>query len=211
MEIDYGNKILNAAIELFKSRGIVSVTMDDISKTLAISKKTLYQYFRDKDDIVTVTTNFLIEIDKSEFFSIRNNSVNAIDELFQVSHCIRDKIGNMNPGLLFDLQKYHHEAWKLYVSYKEDVMLDFVAESIKQGIIEGYFRKELDPDIIARWRLEQVQMAFDNHIFPKDKFDFKDVQLHLFDHFVQGIITDKGRKLLNKYLSNSVQKVKITT
>lgn len=187
--------------------GVRRVTMDEIARGLAVSKKTLYQYFKDKDEIVSVVTNFLIELDKTEFIGIRKESSNAIEELFMVSKCIREKIGDMNPSLLFDLQKFHPKAWGYYVDYK-DVMLDMIAESIRQGKSEGYFRENLDPDTIARMRLEMVQMVFDDRIFPKDKFDFKEVQLQLFDHFVEGIITSKGRQLMHEYLEKNEELTK---
>ena len=187
--------------------GVRRVTMDEIARGLAVSKKTLYQYFKDKDEIVSVVTNFLIELDKSEFIGIKEESSNAIEELFLVSKCIREKIGDMNPSLLFDLQKFHPKAWGYYVDYK-DVMLGMIADSIRQGKSEGYFRESLDPDTIARMRLEMVQMVFDDRIFPKNKFDFKEVQLQLFDHFVEGIVTDKGRQLMHEYLEKNEELTK---
>jgi len=200
-------KIIQKAGELFMKYGVRRVTMDEIAKELVVSKKTLYQYFKDKDEIVSVATNFMIEMDKNEFIGIKEESSNSIEELFLVSKCIREKIGEMNPSLLFDLQKFHPEAWGFYVNYKE-IMLDYIADSIRQGIAEGYFRTNLDPDTIARMRLEMVQMVFDDSIFPKNRFDFKEVQLQLFDFFVEGIITDKGRDLMYEYLEKNKELTK---
>ena len=181
--------------------------MDEIARELAVSKKTIYQDFKDKDEIVTVVTEYLIELDKCEFIAIREQSSNAIEEMFMVSKCIREKIGEMNPSLLFDLQKFYPKGWSIYVEYK-GVMLDMIASSIRQGIREGYFRENLDPETLARMRMETVQMVFDDHIFPKNKFDFKKVQVQLFDHFVEGIVTDKGRQLMHKYLHDTKELTK---
>ena len=177
--------------------GIRSVTMDEIARELAVSKKTLYQYFKDKDEIVNSATSYLIDCDKHEFFEIHDKASNSIVELQMISHLIREKIGDMNPSLLFDLQKYHSSSWELYKAYKGE-MLGFIEDSLRQGIREGYFRENIDPATIARLRMEMVQIAFDENIFPKSKFDFREVQIQFFEHFVEGIITEKGRKLLQE-------------
>ena len=194
-------KITERAGELFMRYGIRSVTMDEIAREMAVSKKTLYQYFKDKDDVVRSATSFLIDCDKNEFFEIHEKSSNSIEELQMISQLIRQKIGDMNPSLLFDLQKYHPESWELYVAYKRE-MLGYIEENLRQGITEGYFRDNLDPRTIARMRMEMVQIAFDENVFPKTKFDFREVQIQFFDHFVEGIITEKGRKLFREYLNN---------
>lgn len=74
--------------------------------------------------------------------------------------------------------------------------------NLERGIEEGYFREEIDPEFLARLRVEQVQLVFDDRIFPTDQFNLKETQMKLFDHFVHGIVTEKGRKLYKKYLEN---------
>jgi hypothetical protein len=74
-----------------------------------------------------------------------------------------------------------------------------IINNLNEGINGGYFRKDINPNILARLRVEEVQMSFDNRIYPTSKFDFKEVQMQLFEHFLQGIMTDKGRDLYLVY------------
>lgn len=196
------NEIIEGSASLFMQYGVRSVTMDDIASHLSISKKTLYQHFKDKNEIVTETTKTIIEKDKDEFIYIQKNARNAVEELFQVSHCLRRIVSEINPSLLFDLKKYHNNAWKVYMDYKEKFIFNMIVENLKRGIKEKYFRKEINPYILARFRTEQVQLSFDNKIFPRTKFDFKEVQLQLFDHFLYGIMTQSGKKLYESYHEN---------
>lgn len=184
---------------LFNRFGVRSVTMDDVAREAAMSKKTLYQYFTNKDGLVTAVAKFQMQLEKDEFESIAQEASNAIDELHQIAKCMRRNIQEINPSLLFDLQKFHHEAWNQYLDFKDEFVRGNIEDNLRRGIAEGYYRPEIDVAVLSTFRVEQVQMIFDQKIFPADKFRFIEVQMHLFDHFVHGVLTDKGRKLYQDY------------
>lgn len=198
-ELQIRDKIIRGAEDLFMKYGIRSISMDDIARHLSVSKKTLYQHFTDKEDIVTLTCRAHLERNSREFDSIKTQSRNAIEELANISTCLKRIMENMNPSLLFDLQKYHPRAWAVWLDHKHHFIRESVVSNLKQGIEEGYFRPELNVEIIATMRLELVQLAFDEAVFPREKFNLADVQLAFFDHFVHGLVTEKGRKLYQKY------------
>jgi AcrR family transcriptional regulator len=198
-EIDIKEKILKGAEELFTKYGVRSISMDDIARHLSVSKKTLYQHFTDKEDIVTMACKAHLERNVNEFEEIKNSATNAIDELAKLSVCLKRNMQDMNPSLLFDLQKYHPKAWAVWMDHKNKFIKCSVVRNLMQGIEEGYFRPELNPEVIAAVRLELVQLGFDEDIFPREKFRLAEVQLQIFDHFVYGLVTDKGRKLYQKY------------
>lgn len=193
-------KIVAGAGNMFTKYGVRSVTMDDIARELAVSKKTIYQHFKDKDEIVTVATAAHMEMEKREFREIAETAVNAIDEIARLSVCMRRNVAEINPSLLFDLQKYHRKAWDVYMEFKNEFIMNSIKSNLERGVKEGYYRKEIDPEMLAIFRVEQVQMVFDDKIFPRNRFDFKEVQMQLFDHFVQGVATQKGRQLFDEYI-----------
>ncbi|HEY9490199.1 MAG TPA: TetR/AcrR family transcriptional regulator [Chryseosolibacter sp.] len=197
-EINIKDKIQKGAEDLFMRYGVRSISMDDIARHLAVSKKTLYQHFADKEDIVTVTCKAHLARSAEEFSSIRKRASNAIEELVQLSACLKRNMEEMNPSLLFDLQKYHPKAWTVWLNHKNKFIRDTVVRNLKQGMEEGYFRPEIDPEVIATVRLELVQLAFNDEFFPRERFRLPDVQLQIFDHFVFGLLTEKGRKLYLK-------------
>jgi len=193
------DKILNGAAELFLKYGVRSISMDDIARHLTVSKKTLYQHFEDKEDLVTLASEFQIEKSKKQYEALTVSATNAIDELARISVCLKNDAAEMNHSLLFDLQKYHPKAWGVWIEHKNKFIRDSVVRNLRQGIEEGYYRPEIDPEVMAVMRIETIPVAFDIRVFPKDKFNLAEVQLQLFDHFVYGICTDKGRKLYQKY------------
>jgi AcrR family transcriptional regulator len=198
-EVDVKTKILKGAEELFMRYGVRSITMDEIARHLGISKKTLYQYYVDKDDIVASTTQDHLVNEKRQFDQIAEESVNSVEELVKLSHCLRENLKGMNPSLLFDLQKYHHKAWNIWIEFKTKFIRESVVRNIKRGIEQGLFRPELNPDILAVLRIETIQLGFDDQLFPRDKFNLPEVQMQILEHFIHGLLTDKGRKLFMKY------------
>jgi len=197
-------KIVEGAALLFHKYGIRSVSMDDIARHLSISKKTIYQYFKDKDQVVTLALRAHMDKEMQEYEEIFDVSDNAVEELAKVSKCMRSDFKDMNPSLLFDMQKYHPDGWNLWMEFKNEFIKGHVLRNLKRGIKEGYYRKEIDPEVMARFRVEQVQLAFDDTIFPKDEFDFKEVQMQFLNHFVHGIVTEKGHELFEEYLEKQL-------
>ena len=195
-------KIIASAEELFMQYGIRSVTMDDVARQSSMSKKTIYQYFDNKDSLVLAVAVGHFEREKTEFLDIESESLNAVHELILVTQCIRKHVFKMNPSLLFDMQKYHGSSWDSYLRFKHETIRGHIARNIERGKKEGLFREELDAEVLSIFRVEQVQMVFDPSIFPTDKFDFRVVQLQIMDHFVNGLLTDKGRKTYQEFTEN---------
>ncbi len=198
-QLDIKKKILNAAENLFMKYGVRSISMDDISRHLSVSKKTLYQHFIDKEDIVSMTCQAHIDSMANQITEISKNSKNAIDELVKISTCLKQNSEDTNPSLLFDLQKFHPKAWAVWVNHKNKFIRESVIRNLKQGIEEGHYRPEINVEIIATMRLELVQLPFDDNVFPSSKFKAAEIQMQIFDHFVHGLVTEKGKKLYQKY------------
>lgn len=197
------DKIVAGAAELFHKYGVRSVSMDDIARHLSISKKTIYQYFKDKNEVVLLSMKLHLTMKKKEYDAIFTTTENAIEQLAGVSRCMRMDLKDMNQSLLFDLQKYHPQAWQLWLNFKNDYIKNQVAENLRMGIKEGYYREAIDPEIFSRLRVEQAQVAFDESVFPKSEFDFKEVQIMFLDHFIHGIVTEKGMKTYQKFTQQS--------
>ena len=196
-------KILESVTALFLRFGIRSVSMDDIARELGISKKTIYQHFQDKNDLVRQSTHAVLKDRQVEFEEIERKASNALEEQMMISHCIRKDLAQMNPSLMFDIEKYHSDAWSEYVDHERNVIEESVKRNLNRGIKEGYFRPEINVDILTRLRLQQVRMSFNSRVFPGTEFDFKEVQMQMFDHFVYGLLTEQGVALHREYLQAS--------
>lgn len=204
-EIDNKEKLLKGADELFMKYGLRSVSMDDIARHLGVSKKTIYQHFADKDEVVESVAKAHMEMQREQFEKIAATSKNAVEEMVKISFCLKENLKNINPSVLFDMQKYHPASWNEWLKFKHKFIRENIIRSMKKGIEDGYFRDDFNMEILATMRLEQVQMAFDNAVFPRDRFNLTEVQAQLFDHFIYGLFTDKGKKLYHKYKQQNPQ------
>ena len=111
----------------------------------------------------------------------------------------KEVFSKIHPSVFYDLQKYHPKTWQLWLDHKNQFILQNIIENIKKGMQEGLFRKDFDVEVLSRLRLAQIDIAFNPLVFPPEKFDVKKVQLECLEHFMLGIATLKGHKLINKY------------
>lgn len=199
-------KIVGGAGELIMQYGIRTVTMDDIAKHLSMSKKTIYQYFKDKEELVNAITKVHLDVEGDRFNSVTELSENSVHELILVSSCLRESMQEMKINIMHELQKFYPTAWNLYTEFKENVMLKSIQKVIERGQREGFFRKEIDSELIALMRVEQVQTFFMKNIYSRDKYSLAELQLQLFDHFIHGLFTIDGHKLFNQYITTNTQK-----
>jgi AcrR family transcriptional regulator len=196
-EID--SRIIEGARDLFYKHGTKSVTMDDIAKHLSMSKKTIYQHFSDKDSIIYKCCSIELEKQECSFNEITDQSEDAISEMMGLMKNMGNMFSEITPNLFYDLQKHHASTWKMMSDFKEKKILKMVEENLLKGIREGLYRSDIDIQVLPRLRMYQVDMGFNPDLFPPSKFIVKNVQLAMLDHFMHGITTLKGHKLINKY------------
>jgi AcrR family transcriptional regulator len=195
-------KIIEGARELFFRHGMKSVTMDDLATHLGISKKTLYQYYSDKDALVFDITVREIRLHAAAVSEIRKHSTDAIQEILSAMKIMSAMMNKISPTVFYDLQKYYKESWKSFTEFKSLQMCDFIEENLRRGIRQGLYRKELNLKIMARLRLEELQLGYNPDVFPPDSFNIQEVQLSMMEHFLHGIVTLKGYELIEKHKSN---------
>src|SRR5476651_702949 len=112
------DRILNGSLELFFKAGIKSVTMDDIAKHLAISKKTIYQFFTDKNELVIALVKKKMHEDEEQMNAMMSGATNVIEQMIDMMKCSEEIFSRINPILMFDLQKYHPDAWDVFQQFK---------------------------------------------------------------------------------------------
>jgi TetR/AcrR family transcriptional regulator, cholesterol catabolism regulator len=122
------------ANELFMRYGIRSVSMDDIAAQLGMSKKTIYQFFADKDELVDAVVDDEIRNMQLECAGCIQNSRDAVDEIFMMMQQIVEDFRNINPMVLYDLEKFHYKSYRKFIRYKDE----FLSNVISGNIVRGY-------------------------------------------------------------------------
>jgi TetR/AcrR family transcriptional regulator, cholesterol catabolism regulator len=192
-------RIIEGARDLFFRHGMKSITMDDIASHLGMSKKTIYQFYEDKEGLILALTSLELGCQEKEMLETRKHSENAIDEIMQVMALMGRMMNKISPNVFYDMQKYYQDAWKRFKEFKSRQMIGFVEENLRRGMKQELYRKDLQIKILARLRIEEVELGYNPYIYPPDQFNISDVQISLLDHFLHGIVTIKGHRLINKY------------
>ena len=197
--MDQQERIIKGGEELFLKAGIKSVTMDDIARHLGMSKKTIYQFFKDKNELVISLVKKKLKDDEELMCAIISKSGNVIEEMINMMKCSEDIFSRINPIVIHDMQKYHPDAWRQFQDFKAKVLISTLEQLLTKGIKQGHIRADIDVKIIARMRVNQVELRFNTTIFPIAEFSTWKVQCQFLEHFNYGICTLKGYKLLNQY------------
>lgn len=190
--------IITQAFELFMKYGIKSITMDDIAKHLGMSKKTLYQFFANKDELVNAILDKHLENDKCYIQSLENSNGNAIDDLIHIAAMVIDTLKKIHPSIHYDLEKYHPSAWKKFGEHKKKFIYKNILANIHKGINEGLFRNDINPEILAMLYVSKADVVFDPFVFPPEKYAFNRVYLEMLKQHIRGMATPKGLKYLDK-------------
>jgi TetR/AcrR family transcriptional regulator, cholesterol catabolism regulator len=195
-------RILNAAEGLFMKFGIRSVTMDEIAAEIGISKKTIYLTFEDKDAIVHEIASGRMSFEQAECERVYLEAENPIDEVFKEIECMRTHSATLNPMIVYDLKKYHPKTWQLFQDHKQSVFLEITRRNLREGIEQGLYRSEINIEILSKLRMEEIDFAFDVTVFPPEKFMQFEVHKAFIDHFLHGIMTEKGLAIYRQYMKN---------
>ncbi len=190
--------ILEQAHRLFLRFGVKSMTMDDVATHLRVSKKTLYEHFTDKNDLVEQVVAGVCKHHRTSIDAICAKGLNAIDENHEITNFIVGQIGGVHPSVQFDLQKYHPKAWAILDDTERTDIFRCVSTNLKKGVKDGLYREDLDVDVITRLYVSRMDSTWDGRVFPAERFNIKDVLWKHFEYHIRGIASKKGLEYLEK-------------
>jgi AcrR family transcriptional regulator len=184
-------KIIIESASLFRKYGIRSLSMDDISRELGISKKTIYQYVSNKTELIEkildwVTTNNIC------LRSDTNGEANAIDDLLSFSLTVKEETNESTPAILFDLQKYYPDVFKRFSVKKNELVFDHLKRNMLKGIEEGLYRTDLDVDLVSHLYVKKLTDSQDIEFMNSHNLSFSRVFEVMFDNHIRGISNEKG-------------------
>lgn len=187
--------------ELFLRYGIKSITMDDVARELGISKKTLYAFVENKDDLVNRVLERHIQEEKTLCDNLFHSADNAVDEMLIVLETNAQMMQQMKTNIVFDLQRYHREAWEKMEAYQRGFMYDLVRANLERGVREGLYRDNFDADIVAKLHIAATFQLFNESLFPETAYNKVAVFREYLMHYLYGIISEKGLEYLKAKLS----------
>ncbi|MGY5351609.1 TetR/AcrR family transcriptional regulator [Wenyingzhuangia sp. IMCC45533] len=196
------DKILERATEMFLNIGFKSVTMDDISNELGISKKTIYTHFKNKNKLVEESSFQIFHKLCDGINSICANKLNSISELFEIKSYVMKNLKNEKSSPQYQLQKFFPDIHLKMKKKHFEIMRGCVDDNIERGIKEGLFRKNINPDFITRIYFSGMHNIKDEEIFPAENFGRNELTTTYLDYHIRAIATTKGIQILEQTLQN---------
>lgn len=179
--------------------------MDDISKRLGCSKKTLYNHFANRRELVLKVISVDMKKHENEIYKVLNERLHPIDEIFKLNKIAISKIKTIHPSAQYDLKKYYPKSWEIFDKKNKQLSYKVSIKNLKEGIKKGCYRKEINPEIMSKIFAERIDLVFNGLLFKASDVSFSEVFNEMINHYILGIVNEDGRKyylkLKNKLIS----------
>lgn len=192
-------KILESASNKFILYGFKSITMDDIATSLTISKKTIYEHFKNKTELVDACVDFVFDEIARKIQYIQKIETNPIEGLFQIKKIALKHMANSSQSPQFQLQKYYPEIYAKLKKRELNIMGKGFKKSLKRGIKMGLFRPSINIELITRLYFNGIQGLRNPELFPAEEYQPNQLLENYLDYHIHAIATHKGTELLEQY------------
>lgn len=197
--------IIATATELFLKEGVKRVTMDELAFKLGMSKRTIYEIFSNKDELLKECIENLIEKQRIVNQKITEESQTAIHAFYAFLEIGLENMKDSNPYFATDVQKYYPKVWQETLCKNYDFNLNQIAISIKRGVDEGVFRNDLKIELVSKLILEQLSLMADTRIFPPNLYPPSELLETQILTLIRGIASQKGLIILDELIRNGDQ------
>jgi len=190
--------LIQQVSEVYLKKGIKAITMDDMAKELHVSKKTLYKYVENKIELVQKAVQIYVLDEQKSVEEIQSRDLNPIQETQEIVTFVIQTLAKVNPLVHYDLQKYFPKAWNTINNYFNGFVYESILLNLNKGQEIGIYRTDFSAEIVAKIFITKLDLVFDAELFPPSKFTFVQVYLDFIQHHLHGIVSEKGRTILNK-------------
>ncbi|CAL2086042.1 TetR family transcriptional regulator [Tenacibaculum sp. 190524A05c] len=194
------DKIINKAGELFLNLGFKSVTMDDISSELGISKKTLYKYFSNKVSLVNASCSAIHESIEQTIDFIKEKNYNSIEEEFAIKAIFKEMFKNAKDSPMHQLRKYYPEIYNDLMEREVCIFRDCNRDNLEKGIQQGLYRADIDLNMITNFYFTLVFGLFESDMYSHDMQELVKIEYKILEYHIRAIATEKGILELEKQL-----------
>ncbi|MCQ2236175.1 MAG: TetR/AcrR family transcriptional regulator [Bacteroidales bacterium] len=188
--------IVTQATELFLERGLKAVSMDDIAKAMGISKRTLYENFNSKDELLSDCIKYMETCRRENLFNLCKDAKDVIDILVAVSKNMAENLNRISPLFLQDLNLYHFRLANDIFTKHRDEQLEGIKQMIIKGKEEGLFIKDIDESLMSEI-ITNSQRSYMS-IISTGKYPYEKIFRHTILCFIRGIATERGRQRIDE-------------
>ncbi|WP_394907418.1 TetR/AcrR family transcriptional regulator [uncultured Mesonia sp.] len=190
------DKILKTATDLFLSFGFKNVTMDEIAQNLAISKKTIYTYYTNKNELVNSCSHYLFCQISTGINAILDQNLNAIDEMIAIHQFIINSLREEKTSVQYQLNRYYPSVYKSLKEKKSKKMLLVIQNNLEKGKESGCYREDLNPKMVAEFYRTLIEGIRNNKNLLTDNLSINTIIYNFLDYHLRAIVSPLGLKHL---------------
>ena len=197
-------KILNLSLETFLKEGFYKTTMDEIAAKLHMSKKTIYKNFSTKEELLAQVTQFFLKSNHKAIRKSFNSDSNAVEKIYYMTNTIGTIVSNISDRMLSDLQSYAPELWKRIDEFRTRVLTVNFTKIIEQGKAEG-FVNDINSILVITAFVSSIRGVANPQFVTSNKITLIEALETTISIFLNGILTEKGKKNLIKLKNNGAK------
>lgn len=192
-------RVIGESLKLFLKYGVKSITMNDIAKSCGISKRTLYETFHDKDELLEICIKTMNGISSNERRSWERESTDVLDFFMKSVQRMAERSNQINPNFYREMHKFYPRIAAMQLDHIETTVLPETAALIQKGIEEGLFRPGLDTEMVSRLLVGQFDYVVNSNFAEKVTKPISEILKVIIQNFVRGIATEKGLRKIEAF------------
>jgi len=198
-------RIIGEAFQLFMKYGIRSVTMDQISRQLGISKRTLYEVFKDKNELLLEGLDHFSTIKREEARVTIEKSDNVIETIHILARTAEQIKQQINPLFFEDIKKHYRDVHTMLTTDGRQRDYTLTLELLKKGVSDGLFKKGLNTELVNSFFHQIMNIVMDEDVFPENRYSDDEIYRNIIMPYLMGISTEKGQEQIRKYFEDEVK------
>ncbi|MEZ5084115.1 MAG: TetR/AcrR family transcriptional regulator [Bacteroidales bacterium] len=184
--------IIEGVYSIFIQYGIKNVSMDDLCRELGISKKTLYKFVENKQDLLLKVNEYIQNLISRRIEALKNTDLNAIDVLLEMSKVSNENHTKINPMVNFEIRKYYPQVYATYFNQKKELIIESILYNLEQGIKEGLYRQDLNKEIVAHLYFKKIEEFHSMEGDELKNFSYSAIFEVMFENHIRGISNENG-------------------
>lgn len=195
--------VLEGILHLFKTEGIEANTEEDILRKVGISGATYQEMFSSKAEMVRQVIIFNTESQKQQQVQLLASARNPVEEIMMLLQNGISTLKTTSPVFISDLQQHYPQSWAITYDYLTNYSHHQNSMILNRGILQGYFRKDINLQLVTKIIMEQFFMMINPAVFPPDRYNLAEVFRSIYLYYVRGICTEQGGKMAEEYFAKN--------
>ncbi len=190
--------LIEKVYPLFHKIGAKNLTMDEVSEACGISKKTLYQYFPNKEILLKNVIEYTQENIENIIQAVKARNLSAIEELYAVMDAVYETLQTDDDIFVYQLSKYYPKLYEICDSDIFEIIYQHLMDNLNKGMDEGVYELNEDKDLLIRFFIANIKLVKTSDIFTDTQKTKKELSYFFLNNFICSIYTDKGKEYFNQ-------------